>query len=738
MTRSLAERLRHAAPPPSVAAIPVQTTISDIERILALPERPPVDCERDPATGLFPPLTQALIEIMTERFTRGPRVSCACRERHVRKLTDGSLLISRAVLLAEEIPEPPKVVSFDALVRDAQPWNSADGAAVAALRALPIGGEVTLPSADGRNHACIDTFNPVQAWLLREGALYGGVVGFCGVGSGKSIAFIIAALLFSDIRLAVLCFEPKQRRHYRSQYVRAREHFKVPSIVFDDGNPGYTVPGTPPLHLISYSVISQTKNSDLLDARDPDALFLDEAHRACGESAINRRVKRFCAERIVTREQKIARGEPVPRRATYLLDASGTMEPKSVADTQMLCAYSLGTGSPAPLDPEEAKRWSGVMDPQYQPDRGSKTAKMLQRVFAGREYDDESIMNLIGAGPEKAIREGFRKRRLWTPGIVSASASSINASIYFTERKAPKMPQTVYDALIKVRTEGLRPDDEVLVEHVEKVACARNVACGFYNYWAFPNHRCECSPVTPRCGSCLHIDDWYAKRKAYNKELRSKLIHGAKFLDSQELCWDAAERFYQNPPYKGALPVWDSLTFPQWRDIEDTVQYEKRETWLDGGDYLVNDAAAWMSDNKGVVWLQSTAFGHKLSKLTKLPFYNGGPKAEEKMAAEKGNRSIIVSIKAHGAGTDGLQEIYNHQLIVETPASNAKQSGYEQLLGRLHREGQRKDEVFVEGYFHVREMKDAFRQALAQAEFNFEMQKNRQKLRMADLNMDWL
>ncbi len=233
--------------------------------------------------------------------------------------------------------------------------------------------------------------------------------------------------------------------------------------------------------------------------------------------------------------------------------------------------------------------------------------------------------------------------------------------------------------------------------------------------------------------------DWYRKRKAYNKELRSKLLHGEKFLDTPELCRAAAERFYQDPPYRGEYPIWQALTYPAWRDIEDSVEYEKKEKWIEnGGDFLVNDAAAWASDNKGVIWVQSTAFGHHLSKLAKIPFYNGGPKAEEKMLVEKGNRSIICSIKAVGAGVDGLQNIYNKQLIVETPASNAKQTGYEQLLGRLHREGQRKDEVFVEGYFHVREMKDAFRQAVSQAEFNFTMTGNRQKLLFSDILMDWL
>lgn len=284
-----------------------------------------------------------------------------------------------------------------------------------------------------------------------------------------------------------------------------------------------------------------------------------------------------------------------------------------------------------------------------------------------------------------------------------------------------------------VRADWKRPDGEELAEKIEQVSCARNVACGFYKYWAFPKHACECTDWV-RCQQCLLIDNWFLKRKAFNKELRNKLLLGEPNLDSKKLCEDAAARYYQKPPYKGELPLWASMTWPEWRDIEDAVEYDEREKWID--DWLARDAADWATSNKGVVWFQSIAFGRKVAELTGLPYFNGGPGAEERMRSEKGDRSILVSIKAHGAGTNGLQFIFNRQLIAETPASNSSQTGYEQLLGRLHREGQRKDEVITEGYFHVPEMKDALRSAVEQAEFNFEMTGNRQKLLCADISVE--
>lgn len=730
----MSERLRFAAPPSlAPATTVVETTISDIERILALPRRPPVDCERNPFTKLYKPETQALIEIITERFSRGTRVSCGCRERRITK-QGNQLFIS---LVGGAVPTAPVVTTVDAFVADLQAFNGTEQSLKDKVLALPDGQVLEVPAADnGRGHPCIQTLNAVQSWFLREAAMVGGVVGFCGVGSGKSMAFLLSSLIFPDSKKSVLLIEPKQRAHYRSQYLRLREHFRVSSISFDDGQPGYIVPGTSPLHLISYSVLSLTKNSDMLDERDPDTLMLDEAHRACGQSAINRRVKRFCAEKIKRRVEALRRGEMVAARAVRLLDASGTLENKSIEDTHMLCTFSLGMGSPLPLDPNEAEKWSGVIDPAGIPDRKSKTAKMLQRVFGDGEYNDSDLTELFSLGPEKAVRNGFRDRRLQTLGIISASASSINASMYIGERKPPKMPAAVREALLKVRTESLRPDGEVLVEKIEQISTARHVGCGFYTYWAFPKHPCTCGGIEPRCKDCLLIDDWFAKRKAYNKELRTKLQLGEAGLDSPALCWDAAERFWSSSKERG--PIWEAMSFTKWKEIEYRVEYEEREKWIeDGGDWLAKDAAKWALDEaKGVVWFQSIPFGRRVAELTGLPYFNGGPGAEDRLRAQKGDRSIICSIKAHGAGTDGLQQLFGDQLIAEVPASNSSAQGWEQILGRLHREGQPRDRINTWCYLHTRELKDAFYKAYEQAEFNYEMTGNRQKLLMADMDVE--
>jgi hypothetical protein len=748
--RTLSDRLAATAPPPPLLPPGVENTIDDLTRILALPRRPIVQTQVDPRTGRLQPATQALVEVVTARYTRGPRLSCACRPRHVQMDATGRLVVFRKAF-DNEAPEPPLLMTVAAFIADAAAVD-ATSEVVQRVRELRPGDGLDLLAADGSTvgYPCIDRLNAPQAWLLQEAPQVGGAVGFLGVGSGKTISNILAPLAFPDCGKAVLLIEPKQRHHYRSHYLRLREHFRVPSVVFDDA-PGCTVPGTVPLHIISYSVLSQPKNTDLLFQRNPGLVIFDEAHRVCGDSAIRRRMKLFFVEKIKAREAALRRGEPVRRRAVYLLSGSGTLEVKSVEDTQPLCAFALGTGSPLPIDDNEATAWSNVIDPVRQPDRKSQTAKALQRAFGGRVYEPDSIAELMLGGPEEEIRKGFQRRRVETLGVITSSAANINAAIYLSEFAVPAMPEVVRSALLDVRAQWLRPDGDEIAERVEQVAIARQVACGFYSYWAFLKHPCTCPvPVVEqdRCSECKLIADWYAKRKAFNKELRTQLQKGETHLDSRKNCEDAAERFWRDPPYQGELPKWSSASWPAWRDIENRVEHEERVRWLGWnlpeaanpathpGYYLARHIAAWAQENQAVIWFQSVALGRKIAELGKLPYFNGGPGGEERLRAEKGDRSIVVSISAHGAGTDGLQHEFSNQLIVECPASNATQRGLEQILGRLHRQGQRADVVNTLICQHATEFKDAYRSAVIQARFNSSMQGLPQKLLMADSDID--
>jgi len=211
-------------PPLPIPPLPFASTVAlpakqdELSRILALSQREPLDCERERAIGpdgkpvrRWSAKAQALIDIMTAKFSLGPR-QCKCKE-----------------------------LGYD---------------------------------------FCITELNPVQAWILRELPRAGGIFGMISVGGGKSMASLLAPLAMPHIRTWALFIKPDQRYHYRRNYLRVREHFKVTSIVFDetDLQGSYIVPGTPVLHVIPYSRLSNPKSSVLLDQLNPDGVILDESH----------------------------------------------------------------------------------------------------------------------------------------------------------------------------------------------------------------------------------------------------------------------------------------------------------------------------------------------------------------------------------------------------------------------------------------------------------------------------
>lgn len=777
--KTLSEVLAAAAPKPAPRAVveaEVRAQVDDLDRILSLPRRPPLDLSFDPVTKRHKPDVQALIEVMTARLGRGRRISCGCRPRVIQARDGGTLVITR--VLPEEViekfgPEAPVVTTVKAFVADNQA-NDDEIAIAERVSRLKAGERLDVEACDGgEGHFCFDTLNAFQAWALYEIPKEGGGIGFSAVGSGKSGFFLLFPIALGDeCETAALLIEPNQRVHYRSQYVRIREHFRVPSLIPEDGGRTYMVPGAPPLHLVAYSKLGNPKHPEGLDILNPNVVLPDEAHRLTGksQSTTRKRVKRLIAKRIKEREEMMARGLPVRRRAVYFVPMSGTLEDKSIEDTQPVSAFALGTNSPLPLDEAEAAAWSLCIDPiKSGNDTKSKTAKRLQRAFTGKVFQAVEIEDLLDdEGPTNEIRKGFCARRMETPGVITASATDVTTSISFKRRDAPAMPEIVKEALRMVREEGLRPDGEPIVGDEDESmaamikAVARQVASGHFNFWAYPKIPCTCAGREPRCEGCKKIDWWFEFRKRYFAESRKILLESLPHLDSPKLCKNAAIRAQEDtshptgvdiycvkcrepwPCYKlesDHLPAWRANTFKEWHEIEDKVPHEKRVRWIGDktpeaedpathpGYFLARDTTKWALENTGVIWVQTIAYGEKIAQLAKIPYYGGGPNNETMIRAENGKRSIILALKAWGKGLDSLQLKFYRQLFPEFFSGNRVG---EQVLGRLARRGQKKDTVLSEYYAHVQEIRDAIRTVRRLAEFNQAMSGNKALILAAD------
>jgi hypothetical protein len=76
---------------------------------------------------------------------------------------------------------------------------------------------------------------------------------------------------------------------------------------------------------------------------------------------------------------------------------------------------------------------------------------------------------------------------------------------------------------------------------------------------------------------------------------------------------------------------------------------------------------------------------------------------------ERGERSIILSVKAHGTGRNGLQYLFSDQCIA-SPMSTP--TGWEQTVARLHRPGQKAKTVRTWVYVHTAELRSFFEDAI--------------------------
>lgn len=585
----------------------------DLERILALPRRPPPEEES--------PEGRALIERMTARLANG-----------------------RA---------------------------AGDGCACALLNPSRFDGT---PGS-----ACITALRFIQAWYLAEAEEVQGCLGPIAVGAGKTGIDVLTAMVVPGCKQAVLLLPPGLKPQFLADFALWAQHFKVPNI---SGGPGAAldgrfVPGRPVLHVLKYSELSSPKVGVRWFADRPEisVVIADEAQALKARNAV--RVGRFIDHFIANPE-------------TRFFCHTGSLTSRGIEDYSHLSALALRQGSPVPIEPHTVTSWGSCLNPQK-----------------GPAAPPGALMTLCQPG--EAVEHGFARRFIETKGVVATFEGSLaGVELRVSERKPPPMPEAVRKALADVRQRMVRPDGEELQEALEVARVAREVACGFHLYWHYPH----AVPADFEKGG--KIDQWFAKRQAWNREVRRKLEQRAPELDSEGLLKAAARRAAEG--YKGKLPVWHSDTWEAWAAVEKTVPHETRVKWLD--DWLARDAAAWMAEMEakgtpGIVWVGNPAFGQMISRVADRPYFGAGDDAAVGIKAENdqgAKRSIVASIAAHHRGRN-LQN-FSANLVTQPPGSSEI---WEQLLGRTHRSLQRATVVTVEIYQHVAELKESFDTAMGRA-----------------------
>lgn len=398
---------------------------------------------------------------------------------------------------------------------------------------------------------------PVQDEALRVAANTGRLFGSIGVGHGKTL---ICALL------------PEALRAKRALLLL----------------PGSAVPATsalratygrlPPCRILTYEALQQPHNRHILRELRPDAIIMDEAHAACGQTS--------------TRSRRIVEYLRA-NQGTAVCALSGTLM-KLPLDRAARCgAWVWGKLSPLPTTNRDALSLARVID-------GEGSAREIAQWC--KAY----------ASTRSRLLENVRRKVEATPGAVFAQGLSVDCSIV-VEKLEYTLSQAVLsnlDTLDKTwELEGAIYADAM---HVASVR--RQLATGFYYRWA----------TAPPA-------DWLEARRAWSKAMRSYL-RMPRAYDSEGLVTAAMLRGERLS--KELTEAWE-----QWGKLRDMDAPDTEPVWLDRT--LAQRAGELAKHQGALLWCTHRAFGEAAGVPVIAPKHNPeGGAAAVSVAAHGTGRNL--------------------------------------------------------------------------------------------------
>lgn len=516
---------------------------------------------------------------------------------------------------------------------------------------------------------------PRQAWALAEIFEQRGGIGILGPGEGKTLITFILSMLMGWERPVLFVPAGLRDKTLKIDVPALSRHWKMPAN----------------LEVRSYEELSRDTFADYLSLRRiPDGIIADEVHYLKNRgSARTKRLLRYFHQ--------------FPE--TEFAGFSGSIVHRSVMDYGHLTLLALKDKAPLPHSFIELKTWADALDegiPEYiRPDPG-----------ALKDFCQ------IGESP----RDGYRRRLLETPAIISSPDLSTNIGLQVLEIPHPEVPQNVLDAFHRLRNTAELPGGEMCTTALDQTRHARELFLGFYLKWVWPDGKVD--------------KEWLKKRKAWRSYVRkmTSRSHGGVWLDTEKQVANAVKRgeivCAENELGVTGNIVRDKVNvYAEWVEIREDRRFlwgGKREppkevVWL--SDYMLKALEKWSEDNKGIVWIESIGFMDKLRERGH-PCFRAG---DNEIELESGERSVFASL-AHTTGK-------NLQMFSRMCFSNPLSSGkaWEQALGRQHRAGQMADDVVADVFLGCRETWWSFTRSRLDATYIESTLGQKQRLNMATI-----
>ncbi len=476
---------------------------------------------------------------------------------------------------------------------------------------------------------------PVQSAALLEAEAIGGAVLSMPVGGGKSLTAALMPYALRSDRTVVLVPPQLKRRTLEQVYPELSKHFRLPLDRID---------------VVSYTELERFPG-DVLERLADEAQLLK--NRECA------RTYRF-----------LDYFKKHPNTRAVVMTGTPTLD--SILDYAHLLNLVLRERSPVPRTYLTLTEWSEALDVSEDPRPAGALNRLCERLdHVHSDFRDRYACRLSSSPGVLAVSNGFEgtsltfgKRSFETPPKVAAALDRLRKTWEVGDPEAP---------------EGAA---EEITDDLSYSRFVRQLACGFYLRWRWPNGRKD--------------DHWLAVRRDWAAAVRWVL----RYQRTPEMAARAAveNAARKRELSKDALAAWDA-----WTKVRGQPQPPTEAVWID--DRLVEDAA--LSGQTGtIVWYENIAMGEFLAQRMGVPL----PRKAADLILD--GRSLPLSVNIFGTGVDGLQAHYSKAVYTTIP--NAKL--LQQSLGRLHREGQR-SEVLAEGYLHTPETIDKFNKTRKQAQY---------------------
>jgi hypothetical protein len=370
---------------------------------------------------------------------------------------------------------------------------------------------------------------------------------------------------------------------------------------------------------------------------------------------------------------------------------SGTVFQKSVKDALYWFALALRGRSPLPLQRSEIETWVDVLDP-------------LALGEAVREPG--ALMRLCQPG--ETPRQGWNRRAASTVGVITSQEDKLGVALNIHERPLV-LPDLIKETLRQLKKTWTRPDGKEFSMALDLARLERQISAGFFLKWIQ-----EPPP------------EWLEARNKWASFVRRRLQGTRREgMDSPHLVEQAAERgclLAQDPAFWGPTlsehPNFVSPEWNVWRHHKDTPEPETIPVTL--SDYLWRDAVEWGREHVGIIWYMHDHVGQQIAALGNFPLFGAG---NDGILDEDGSRTVVASIKAHGIGKN--LQAFNEALVTESPSSG---QAWQQMLARLHRDGQEALAVNYYIYRHCSSYTRAWATARRKAYFMQDMNGDEQRI----------